>query len=176
MAVLDPEVARPVQDGIENAGGSVILNDAVAKIETKGDRSIAFLKSGREVKFDLAILATGVRPNVELAEKAGIELGKTGAIAVDAWQRTSDPAIYAAGDNCESRYVATGDLVNIPLAGPANKQGRVAGHNAALDLNAVDEELVLRRIELEHHLIAHRDIAVPAGVGRRQTVSDEVIG
>jgi NADPH-dependent 2,4-dienoyl-CoA reductase/sulfur reductase-like enzyme/rhodanese-related sulfurtransferase len=140
MAVLDPEVARPVQDGLENAGGRVILSDAVARIETKGDRSVAFLESGLELKFDLAILATGVRPNVELAQKAGIELGKTGAIAVDAWQRTSDPAIYAAGDNCESVYLATGESVNIPLAGPANKQGRVAGHNAALDLHDADQE------------------------------------
>ena len=138
MGVLDPEVARPVQDGIENAGGKVVLSDAVARIETTGDRSIAYLESGLAVKFDLAILATGVRPNVELAQKAGIELGATGAIAVDAWQRTSDPAIYAAGDNCESVHLSTGDTVNIPLAGPANKQGRVAGHNAALDLQDVD--------------------------------------
>jgi len=140
MGLLDPEVARPVQDGIESAGGKVILSDAVSRIETKGDQSIACLKSGREVKFDLAILATGVRPNVELAQQAGIELGTTGAIAVDAWQRTSDPAIYAAGDNCESVYIPTGAQVNIPLAGPANKQGRVAGHNAALDLQDVERE------------------------------------
>jgi NADPH-dependent 2,4-dienoyl-CoA reductase/sulfur reductase-like enzyme/rhodanese-related sulfurtransferase len=140
MGVLDPEVARPLQDGIENAGGKVILNDAVARIETRGDRSIAFLASGLELKLDLAILATGVRPNVELAQNAGLELGATGAIAVDSCQRTSDHAIYAAGDNCESVYLSTGDRVNIPLAGPANKQGRVAGHNAALDLKDVDQE------------------------------------
>jgi NADPH-dependent 2,4-dienoyl-CoA reductase/sulfur reductase-like enzyme len=133
MGVLDPEVVRPVQDGIESAGGRVILNDAVARIETWGDRSIAFLESGLEVKFDLAILATGVRPNVELAQKAGIQLGATGAIAVDAYQRTSDPAIYAAGDNCESIHLSTDDSVNIPLAGPANKRGRIAGHNEALN-------------------------------------------
>ena len=144
MAVLDPEVTRPVQDAIESAGGKVILNDAVIRIKTKGDRSIAFLESGLEEKFDLAIIATGVLPNVELAEKAGLELGKTGAIAVDAWQRTSDPTIYAAGDNCESIHLSTGDLVNIPLAGPANKQGRVAGHNAALDLENVDREDAVR--------------------------------
>jgi rhodanese-related sulfurtransferase len=105
-----------------------------------GDRNQAILNSGRSVKFDLAIIATGVRPNVELAQKAGITLGRTGAIAVDGQQRTSDPAIYAAGDNCESVYLPTGDPVNIPLAGPANKQGRVAGQNAALDLQDVDRD------------------------------------
>jgi NADPH-dependent 2,4-dienoyl-CoA reductase/sulfur reductase-like enzyme/rhodanese-related sulfurtransferase len=140
MGVLDPEVVRPVQDGIERAGGRVILRDAISRIETRGDRSIAFLENGREIKFDLAILATGVRPNVELAQKAGIELGATGAIAVDVYQRTSDPAIYAAGDNCESVHLSTGDNVNIPLAGPANKQGRIAGQNAALDLKEVDKD------------------------------------
>ena len=81
--------------------------------------------------FDIAIIGTGVRPNVELAKSAGLRLGKTGAIAVDAHQRTSDPSIFAAGDNCEAVFLPTGDVVNIPLAGPANKQGRVAGQNAA---------------------------------------------
>jgi NADPH-dependent 2,4-dienoyl-CoA reductase/sulfur reductase-like enzyme len=89
----------------------VILRDAISRIETRGDWPIAFLESGREVKFDLAILATGVRPNVELVQKTGIELGATGAIAVDLYQRTSDPAIYAAGDNCESVHLSTGEGV-----------------------------------------------------------------
>lgn len=80
------------------------------------------------------MVALGVRPNVALAEAAGLKLGPTGAVAVDAHQRTSDPAIYAAGDNCESVFLPTGRPANIPLAGPANKQGRVAGANAALDL------------------------------------------
>ena len=125
---------------LEDAGATLNLGDAVARIESAGDRNVAVLQSGRSVKFDLAIIATGVRPNVELAKKAGIALGKTGAIAVDAWQRTSDPAIYAAGDNCESVYLPTGEAVNIPLAGPANKQGRVAGQNAALDLKDIGTE------------------------------------
>ncbi|MFZ0256139.1 MAG: FAD-dependent oxidoreductase [Gammaproteobacteria bacterium] len=140
MGPLDPEVTQPIQEALENAGATVILNDAVARIDAVGDRNQAILNSGRLVKFDLAIIATGVRPNVELAQKAGIALGRTGAIAVDGQQRTSDPAIYAAGDNCESVYLLTGDPVNIPLAGPANKQGRVAGQNAALDLKDVDRD------------------------------------
>jgi NADPH-dependent 2,4-dienoyl-CoA reductase/sulfur reductase-like enzyme/rhodanese-related sulfurtransferase len=134
MSPLDPEMAYPVQTELQDAGAAVITGDAVLRIEPAGDRSMAVLKSGREVSFDLAIVGTGVRPNVELARSAGLKLGKTGAIAVDAHQRTSDPAIFAAGDNCETVFLPTGDVVNIPLAGPANKQGRIAGQNAALDL------------------------------------------
>ncbi len=154
MGPLDPEVTQPIQEALENAGATVILNDAVARIDAVGDRNQAILNSGRLVKFDLAIIATGVRPNVELAQKAGIALGRTGAIAVDGQQRTSDPAIYAAGDNCESVYLLTGDPVNIPLAGPANKQGRVAGQNAALDLKDVDRD--------DPHRLRMRGDSVPA--------------
>lgn len=134
MGPLDKEMAHPVQLELHDAGAAVILNDGVARIEPIGNRSMAILKSGREVTFDIAIVGTGVRPNVELAKAAGLNLGKTGAIAVDAQQRTSDPAIFAAGDNCEAVFLPTGEFVNIPLAGPANKQGRIAGQNAALDL------------------------------------------
>jgi len=140
MGPLDPEMTRPIRVALADAGVTVILRDAVTRIESAGDRNLAVLASGRSVKFDLAIIATGVRPNVELAQKAGIALGKTGAIAVDPWQRTSDPAIFAAGDNCESLFLPTGHPVNIPLAGPANKQGRVAGQNAALDLKEIGSE------------------------------------
>ncbi len=134
MGPLDIEIAHPVQLELQDAGATVILNDAVSHIEPAGNRSRAVLKSGREVTFDIAIVGTGVRPNVELAKAAGLQLGKTGAIAVDARQRTSDEAIFAAGDTCEAVFLPTGEPVNIPLAGPANKQGRIAGQNAALDL------------------------------------------
>ncbi|MFO1127419.1 MAG: FAD-dependent oxidoreductase [Rhodospirillales bacterium] len=135
MGPLDKEMAHPIELGLRSAGATVILNDGVARIEAAGNRSKAVLKSGREVIFDIAIIGTGVRPNVALAKAAGLRLGKTGAIAVDAHQRTSDPAIFAAGDNCEAVFLPTGDSVNIPLAGPANKQGRIAGQNAALDVS-----------------------------------------
>jgi NADPH-dependent 2,4-dienoyl-CoA reductase/sulfur reductase-like enzyme len=121
---LDSEMAQPVH--------------TVARIETNAGRAKAVLVSGRELEFDIAIIGTGVRPNVELAKAAGIKLGTTGAIAVDPHQRTSDPAIFAAGDNCEAIFLPTGSNVNIPLAGPANKQGRIAGQNAALDLAVPD--------------------------------------
>jgi len=134
MGPLDIEIAHPVQLELQDNGATVILSDAVLRIEAAGNRSRAVLKSGREVTFDVAIVGTGVRPNTDLAKTAGLRLGRTGAIAVDARQRTSDEAIFAAGDNCEATFLPTGEPVNIPLAGPANKQGRIAGQNAALDL------------------------------------------
>jgi NADPH-dependent 2,4-dienoyl-CoA reductase/sulfur reductase-like enzyme/rhodanese-related sulfurtransferase len=134
MGPLDREMAYLVQAELQRSGVSVVLGDAVTRIETAAGRTRAILRSGHAVSFDIAIVGTGVRPNVELAKAAGLTLGKTGAIAVDAGQRTSDPAIFAAGDNCESMFLPTGEPVHIPLAGPANKQGRIAGHNAALDL------------------------------------------
>ncbi|KPK83446.1 MAG: hypothetical protein AMJ81_08275 [Phycisphaerae bacterium SM23_33] len=141
MSSLDPEMAQPLQQALTEAGAEIILNDGVTKL-TGGDLPgpTAVLRSGRQVPFDLAILAVGVKPNVALAKAAGLELGPTGAIAVDTYQRSSDPAIYAAGDNCQSVFLPTGKAVNIPLAGPAIKQGRTAGANTALDLMAAPDD------------------------------------
>ncbi len=143
MGPLDAEMAQPLQTALEEAGAEVILADAVDRMEIgdDGGATAAILASGRRVPLDVAIVGLGVRPNVALAEGAGIKLGPTGAIAVDARGRTSDPAVYAAGDNAEAVFLPTGTPVNIPLAGPANKQGRVAGANAALDLlDAPDDD------------------------------------
>ncbi len=134
MAAMDPEMAVPVQTALVKAGCEVVLGDAVARIAQADGGSVAETKSGRRIAFDIGIVAVGVRPNVELAKSAGIKLGATGAIAVDRSRRTSDPCIFAAGDNSETFHAVLGRAVNIPLAGPANKAGRVAGANAALDL------------------------------------------
>lgn len=142
MGPLDREMTQPIEQGLTGSGATLILNDAVDRIEQIGDRSEAILRSGRRVIFDLAIIGTGVRPNVELAKSIGVKLGETRAIAVDEYQRTSVPGVYAAGDNSEAIFLPTNTPVNIPLAGPANKQGRIAGNNAALDLldNGEDDE------------------------------------
>jgi NADPH-dependent 2,4-dienoyl-CoA reductase/sulfur reductase-like enzyme/rhodanese-related sulfurtransferase len=140
MSPLDREMTLPIQQALEAAGAELILEDQVEGFIHPGPRSQAQLKSGRKVEFDLAILGVGVRPNTQLARAAGVKTGATGAIAVDMRQRTSEPRIFAAGDNCEAVFLPTGRPVNIPLAGPANKQGRVAGQNAALDLMGADLE------------------------------------
>jgi NADPH-dependent 2,4-dienoyl-CoA reductase/sulfur reductase-like enzyme/rhodanese-related sulfurtransferase len=134
MLATDPEIALPLQKQLEDNGIEVRLADAVARIEDRHGQSVAVTGSGAEIPFELGILSTGVRPNVELARQAGVVLGETGAIAVDDLQRTSDPHIYAAGDNSETMHLVLGRAVNIPLAGPANKAGRAAGANAAMDL------------------------------------------
>jgi NADPH-dependent 2,4-dienoyl-CoA reductase/sulfur reductase-like enzyme/rhodanese-related sulfurtransferase len=147
LGPLDHEMTLPVLDAMQAAGIRVLLSDLVEGFDHSGDRSVALLKSGGKVEFDVAVIGVGVRPNVKLAKAAGLRLGETGAIAVDAHQRTSDARIFAAGDNCESVFLPTGGKVNIPLAGPANKQGRVAGQNAALDLLG-REEADARRLSL----------------------------
>ena len=140
MGPLDPEMTWPIGAALEAAGADVRLGEAVTAIRPRGERFVAELRSGQEVVFDLGIVGAGVRPNVELAVACGLELGESGAIAVDRWQRTSDPAIYAAGDNSESMYHPLGVPRNVPLAGPANKQGRAAGANAALDLAGAGDD------------------------------------
>ena len=140
MLALDPEMAEPLRTALVEAGCDVIVGDGVREVLERDGRTRAVTASGRELPFDLAILAVGVRPNVDLARQGGIALGQSGAIRADEFQRTSDPAVYAAGDNCEARHLVLDRPVNIPLAGPANKAGRVAGANAALDLAGAPPE------------------------------------
>ncbi len=134
MSAVDPEMAVSVQSAMVKAGCEIVLNDAVAEIAAVDGRHEAVTKSGRRVPFDIGIVAVGARPNVDLAKAADVTLGGTGAIAVDRSQLTNDASIYAAGDNCETFHAVLGRPVNIPLAGPAGKAGRVAGANAVLDL------------------------------------------
>ena len=140
MLAMDTEMAEPLRQALVADGCEVILGDAVARIVERDGHHVMLTRGGREVPFDIGILAVGAKPSVELARSAGITLGPSGAIQVDTAQHTSDPCIYAAGDNCESVHLVTGKAVNIPLAGPANKAGRVAGANAALDLVGADDD------------------------------------
>jgi len=126
MPPLDPEMAFFVERRLRAAGVDLRLGDAVAGFSESGGRLRVATRSGAELETDLAILAIGVRPEVELAEAAGLALGATGGIRVDASMRTSDPAIFAVGDATEDTDVVTGRAVLIPLAGPANRQGRTA--------------------------------------------------
>lgn len=140
MLSMDPEMAYPLQAELESAGVRTIVGDGVAEIVETEAGPAARTEQGRELPFDLGIMALGVRPNVELARRMGLRLGETGAISVDNRQRTNDARIFAAGDNCEARHRVLDRPVNIPLAGPANKMGRIAGANAALDLMGADDD------------------------------------
>lgn len=130
---LDPEMAAFVQSALEQMGVEVITGDGIAAFEGEGRANGVRLESGRLVEGDLFILGLGVRPDTRLARAAGLDIGPTGGIQVDDRMRTSDPHIYAAGDAVETIHLVTGKPSLLPLAGPANKQGRVAGANAAGD-------------------------------------------
>jgi len=128
--VLDPEMASLVEKHIRQNGVDVMTSCRVIGFD--GTIEVRKVLTDRgEVPADLVVLAPGVTPNVTLAAEVGLEIGDTGAIAVDDRMRTSDPAIYACGDCCETTHLVTGKKVHVPLGSTANKQGRVAGINAA---------------------------------------------
>jgi len=126
MPPLDPEMARPVQERLEKHGVKVALGDGVAGFEARDGQVIVSTKSGAQHAGDIVILAIGVRPETALAKAAGLELGARGGIRVDERMRTNDPSIWAVGDAVEVKDVVTGEWALIPLAGPANRQGRIA--------------------------------------------------
>ena len=127
MPPLDPEMAQPVQQHMEAHGIKMALGDGVAGFETNGTgQLVVSTKSGAAHAGDLVILAIGVRPETALAKAAGLELGERGGIRVDDQMHTSDPHIWAVGDAVETRDIITGQATLIPLAGPANRQGRIA--------------------------------------------------
>ncbi|WP_088552757.1 FAD-dependent oxidoreductase [Calderihabitans maritimus] len=131
MPAFDQEMTVPLVKHLRQLGVEIHLNDGVAKFLGTGEVNGVQLASGKIISAPLVILAVGVKPNTELAEKAGLAIGEKGGIVVDTRMRTSNPDIYAAGDVVEIYHLVSGKKVRIPLAGPANKQGRVAGANAA---------------------------------------------
>ena len=127
MPPLDPEMARLVERYMVKHGVRLELNDGVAGFQQSADGSLEVLtSSGKRHPADIVILAIGVRPETALAKMAGIELGQRGGIRVDEHMRTSDPDIFAVGDAVEVKDFVTGQWTLIPLAGPANRQGRIA--------------------------------------------------
>lgn len=131
MPPLDPEMAEPVREHLVARGVDVLLGDGLARFEPEGDRIVVVTESGARHAADLVILSIGVRPETALARAAGLEVGPRGGIVVDARMRTADPAIWAMGDAIEVHDVVTGQEVVLPLAGPANRQGRVAADSIA---------------------------------------------
>jgi len=127
MPPLDPEMARLVERYMVKHGVRLELNDGVAGFQQVADSSLEVLtSSGKQHPADIVILAIGVRPETALAKMAGIEIGQRGGIRVDEHMRTSNPDIFAVGDAVEVKDFVTGQWTLIPLAGPANRQGRIA--------------------------------------------------
>lgn len=130
MPPLDPEMAQLVADELAKNGVTVLTGVGVSSVAAEDDGVKVAFTDGREGKFGAVVLALGVAPETSLAKAAGIELAKSGGIAVDGAMRTSVPDIYAAGD-AVSVIGADGKDALVPLAGPANRQGRSVADNIA---------------------------------------------
>jgi len=130
---LDPEMAERLRRELLTHGVKVHLGSGLAAIETRADgrASGVRLENGTVISADLVILGLGVRPSNRLAVEAGLDIGSTGGIRTDDYQRTSDNDIYAVGDAAEYALGITGGRGRIPLAGMANRTGRLAGEHAA---------------------------------------------
>lgn len=131
MAPLDFEMAQLLHENIEMNGVSLLLGDGVASFEHKDGKTLITLNSGKELQTDMVLLSIGVRPNSELAGEAGLKLNGRGGILVDEMLRTSEENIYAVGDVTEVENYVLKEPAMIPLAGPANKQGRICADNIA---------------------------------------------
>jgi NADPH-dependent 2,4-dienoyl-CoA reductase/sulfur reductase-like enzyme/rhodanese-related sulfurtransferase len=132
MSPLDPEMATALSEHLGARGVRLHLGDGLAQIEAgDGGDLIVVAESGARLPADLVILAIGVKPETALAKAAGLPLGPRGGIVVDAQMRTADPHIWAVGDAVEVPDILTGQETVLPLAGPANRQGRVAAEAIA---------------------------------------------
>ena len=127
---FEPVIADIVREALQRHGVQLLTGVGIEAIEQEGD-DLRVRAGGQALTADMVLLAMGVRPHVDLAQAAGVQLGVTGAIAVDDHQRTNLPHIYAAGDCAEAYHRVLKQPVFIPLGTTANKQGKVAGANAA---------------------------------------------
>jgi NADPH-dependent 2,4-dienoyl-CoA reductase/sulfur reductase-like enzyme len=129
---LEPEISEHILKELEDNGVRFLGEHKPVALNTDGGSEIVSVETSKgQYPADLVLSALGVVPNVEIARDAGVRLGKTGAVWTDEGQRTDQPDIYAAGDCCEVHHQVLEDSVFMPLGDVANKQGRVAGENAA---------------------------------------------
>ncbi len=130
LSNFDKDIALLVQNYIKAKGVQVLEEDEVGEFKADADGNVANVITKKQtVPAEFVLLATSIRPNIQLAKKAGIEIGPTGAIHVNEKLETNIPDIYAAGDCVETTHLITGKSVWIPLATTSNKHGRVAGIN-----------------------------------------------
>ena len=129
LPFLDPEMANMVESTLKSNQVELVLSDAVASFSRWDGRITVHTKNGVEMPCDMVMLCIGIRPNVELAKSARLEIRERGGIKVDEHMRTSDPHIYAVGDAVETVNKVTGEMGLVPLAGPASRQARIAVDN-----------------------------------------------
>ncbi|WP_279134960.1 FAD-dependent oxidoreductase [Parabacteroides johnsonii] len=129
MAPLDFSMAAIVHQQLTDKGVGLHLEDGVSRFEEKDGGVTVHLRSGKQIATDMVLLSIGVRPETKLAKEAGLAIGERGGITVNDYMQTSDADIYALGDATEVKNLVTGQPSLIPLAGPANKQGRIVADN-----------------------------------------------
>ena len=134
MTPLDPEMAARLHAELRANGVALHLNDPVVSFEPPSEQeparaSVVVLKSGQRLPADSVVLGLGVKPEVGLAREAGLGIAKLGGIRVNEYLQTGDPHIWAVGDAIEVHDGVTNQWALIPLAGPANRQGRIAADN-----------------------------------------------
>lgn len=132
MAPVDYDIASFVHEKAKQKGLELLLNVGVEKFNDKGETIEVFLNNGTSVETDAVILAIGVKPETKLAIEAGLEIGETRGILVNEFMQTSNPDIYAVGDAIEVAHYINNKKVLIPLAWPANRQGRIVADNIVL--------------------------------------------
>jgi NADPH-dependent 2,4-dienoyl-CoA reductase/sulfur reductase-like enzyme/rhodanese-related sulfurtransferase len=126
---LDIEMTTPIVEKLAAKGVTVLLSQSAVGFEPSADGLVVRLKSGQQLQAQLVVIGVGVRPESKLAVDAGLEVGPRGGIRVNEHLVTSDPDIYAVGDAIEVEDFVSGEPAQIPLAGPANRQGRIAADN-----------------------------------------------
>jgi len=131
MAPVDFEMAQIVHKHMKAKKVNLYLGDGVKAFEYHNGATKISLSSGKQIEVDMVILSIGIRPQSELAKNAGLEVNARNGIVVDQYMVTSDPSIYAIGDAVEVTEFISGNKTMIPLAGPANKQGRICADNVA---------------------------------------------
>lgn len=129
LTPFDREMTTPVAEHLAAKGVTLLLGQTAEGFEQTPDGLAVGLKSGQRLPAQLVVVGVGVRPENKLAADAGLEVGPRGGIRVNRHLRTSDPDIYAVGDAIEVTDFVTGDPAQVPLAGPANRQGRIAADN-----------------------------------------------
>lgn len=128
MPVMDPELGGLIEQSLKTHHVRVVTGIGIRAIDACAAN--VELSSGERLPADMVLLSVGVRPELTLARSAGLAIGTAGGLVVDEHMRTSDPSIWAAGDMVEVRQKVSGRIVRVPLAGPANRQGRIAASNA----------------------------------------------
>lgn len=134
MSVFDKDMAEIIQEYVIKKSSKqvkIINNDTILRIEGREKAEKIITKKGKEIKTDMVILSTGIKPNVKIAQKTGIELGKTGAIKVNSRMETNIKDIYACGDCVEKNHIVAQQPCWIPLGSTANKEGRCCAINVA---------------------------------------------